>query len=357
MNYLKSKDLGFNQEAIVLLDMPDQEHLEVLRTQWMNHPNIENVSFNIGAPTSKNDINSTFYKEGTPESASHNISLKTIDHEYFDTYGLQLLAGRWLTKEEEKRATNPEVNIRERDYVFVVNETLTKKIGFTHPEQAIGTQLNTSIMGISAKIVGVVKDFNTASLHEEIAPTLMMNLPILYYGAGLKIKLDNIETTLAHIEKTWSAQYPNALFDHQFLDESLVALYEKESTIFSLFQIFAGVAILIACLGLWGLISFVTQQKTKEIGVRKIIGASIPNIVLMLSKDFIILVLLAAAIATPIAWYAMNGWLENFAYSTNMSWWIFALATAITVFITFLTVGFQSFRAATCNPVESLRAD
>lgn len=357
LNYLKGKDLGFNQEAIVLLDMPDQEHLEILRTQWMNHPNIENVSFNIGAPTSKNDINTTFYKEGTPESASHNISLKTIDHEYFDTYGLQLLAGRWLSKEEEKRATNPEVNIRDRDYVFVVNETLTKKIGFTHPEQAIGTQLNTSVMGISAKIVGVVKDFNTASLHEEIAPTLMMNLPILYYGAGLKIKLDNVETTLAHIEKTWSKQYPNALFEHQFLDESLVALYEKEGTIFSLFQIFAGIAILIACLGLWGLISFVTQQKTKEIGVRKIIGASIPNIVLMLSKDFIILVLLAAAIATPLAWYAMNGWLENFAYSTNMSWWIFALATAITIFITFLTVGFQSFRAATSNPVDALRAE
>lgn len=357
LNYLKNKDLGFNKEAIVLLDIPTQEKLDVLRTQWMNHPNIENVSFNIGAPTSKNDINTTFYKEGTTESASHNIALKTIDYEYFDTYGLQLLAGRWLTKEEEKRASNPDVAIKDRKYAFVVNETLTKKIGFTHPEQALGTKLNTSIMGISAEIVGVVKDFNTSSLHEEITPTLMMNFPMLYYGAGLKIKLDNLESTLAHIEKTWSAQYPNALFEHQFLDDSLVALYQNEGRIFSLFQIFAGIAILIACLGLWGLISFVTQQKTKEIGVRKIIGASVPNIVLLLSKDFILLVLLAATIASPIAWYSMNGWLENFAYSTDMSWWVFALATLFTVFITFLTVGVQSLRAATSNPVEALRTE
>jgi len=357
LNFLKNKDLGFSKEAIVLLDIPDQEGLDVLRTQLMSHPSIENVSFNVGAPTSKNDINTTFYKEGTPESASHNIALKTIDYEYFDTYGLELLAGRWLSKEEEKRATNPELGMRERDYAFVVNETLTKKIGFTHPEQAIGTKLITSVAGIEAAIVGVVKDFNTSSLHEEITPTLMMNLPQLYYSAGLKIKLTNVDATLSHIEKVYTTKYPNALFDYQFLDESIAELYENESVIFNLFQIFAGIAILIACLGLWGLISFVTQQKTKEIGVRKIIGASIPNIVLMLSKDFILLILLAAVIATPIAWYAMNGWLENFAYSTTMSWWIFALATIITVLITFLTVGFQSFRAATCNPVDSLRAD
>jgi len=357
LNYLKHKDLGFDKSAIVLLNLPDQEHMELLRNQWTSNPNIESVSFNIGAPTSTNDINTTFYKEGTPESASHNIALKTIDQEYFDTYGLELLAGRWITKEEEKQATNPNIGIKERNYAFVVNETLTKKIGFTHPEQAIGTTLNTAVMGISADIVGVVKDFNTASLHEEIKPTLLMNFPMLYYGAGLKIKLDNTESTLAHIEKTWAAQYPNALFDYQFLDESLVKLYEKEGTIFSLFQIFAGVAILIACLGLWGLISFVTQQKTKEIGVRKIIGASITDIVLMLSKDFILLVLLAAIIASPIAWYAMNEWLQNFAYSTNMSWWVFALATITTVLITFLTVGYQSFRAASSNPVKSLKIE
>ncbi len=357
LNFLKNKDLGFNKEAIVLLDIPEQEGLDVLRTQLMSHPSIENVSFNVGAPTSKNDINTTFYKEGTSESASHNIALKTIDYEYFDTYGLELLAGRWLSREEEKRATNPELGMRERDYAFVVNETLTKKIGFTHPEQAIGTKLITSVAGIEAAIVGIVKDFNTSSLHEEIVPTLLMNLPQLYYSAGLKIKLTNVDATLSHIEKVYTAKYPNALFDYQFLDESIAELYESESVIFNLFQIFAGIAILIACLGLWGLISFVTQQKTKEIGVRKIIGASIPNIVLMLSKDFILLILLAALIASPIAWYAMNGWLENFAYSTTMSWWVFALATIVTVIITFLTVGFQSFRAATCNPVESLRAD
>ena len=357
LNYLKNKDLGFNKEAVISLEMPEKDHFEVLRSQWLKHPQIEQVSFNVGAPTSLNDINTTFYKEGETETESHRIALKTIDHAYFDTYGLQLVTGRWLTKEEEQRATNPAIDTRKRTYSFVVNETLTKKLGYTNPAEILGVTLNTSVMSISAKVVGVVKDFNTSSLHEEITPTLMMNLPQLYYNAGLKIKTENMDETLAHIEKVWTAKFPNALFEHQFLDESIAQLYESESQIFNLFQIFAGIAILIACLGLWGLINFVTQQRTKEIGVRKIIGASIPNIVLMLSKDFIFLIIVAALIASPIAWYAMNEWLQNFAYSTNMAWWVFVMAMLITVIITFLTVGYQSFRAAISNPVESLRAE
>jgi ABC-type antimicrobial peptide transport system permease subunit len=295
--------------------------------------------------------------EGTSEKDSYRVSLKTVDQEYFETFGLQLAAGRWLTKEEEKRATSPDIAEEDRSYAFVVNETLVRKIGFAHPEEAIGTKLLTGINDISAEIVGVVKDFNTTSLHKEIPATLMMNLPFLYYNAGLKVKTENLSETIAHIENVWSTQFPNSLFEHRFLDESIHKLYQKETQIFSLFQIFAGIAILIACLGLWGLINFVTQQRTKEIGVRKIIGASIPNIILLLSKDFLILILIAALIASPLAWYAMDGWLQNFAYSTNMAWWIFALAACITVLITFLTVGFQSYRAAISNPIESLRAE
>lgn len=357
INFLKNKDLGFNKEALISIEMPERDHFEVLRTQWLNHPNIELVSFNLGAPTSESDINTSFYQEGHTASESHRIDLKTVDQAYFETYGLELLAGRWLTKAEEQQATNEEIAVRERTYAFVVNETLTKKLGYNHPEEILGVTLNTAVMSISAKVVGVVKDFNTSSLHEEIAPTLLMNLPQLYYNAGLKIKTNNVDETLAHIEKVWTSQFPNALFSHEFVDESIAELYESEGQIFHLFQIFAGIAILIACLGLWGLINFVTQQRTKEIGVRKIIGASIPNIVFMLSKDFIFLIVIAAIIATPVAWYAMNEWLQNFAYATNMAWWIFVLALFITVLITFLTVGFQSFRAAISNPVESLRAE
>lgn len=357
LNYLKNKDLGFKKEAIINLDMPERAGFDLLRNEWLSHPNIEKVSFNIGAPTSKSNINTEFFPEGGSEEEPYSVALKTVDQEYFDTYGLQLVAGRWLSKEEERVATDESIEEENRRYAFVVNETLVKKVGYVNPQEAIGKKLVTGIGDISAEIVGVVKDFNTRSLHEEIQPTLLMNLPFLYHNAGVKIKTDNMEASIAHIEKVWSKQFPNALFEHKFMDESIARLYESESQIFYLFQIFAGIAILIACLGLWGLINYVTQQRTKEIGVRKIIGASIPNIVLMLSKDFILLIVVAAVIASPLAWYAMTEWLQNFAYSTNMAWWIFALATLITVMITFLTVGFQSFRAAVSNPVESLRAE
>ncbi len=357
LNFLKNKDLGFKKEAIINLFVPELDNQDRLRTEWMTNPNIENVTFNIGAPTSNNSINTDFYQQGQTEEDSYSVALKTADFEYFDTYSLELVAGRWITKEEENRATNEDIPDEDKRYSFVVNETLIKKIGYTNPEEAIGKKLMIGINDISAEIVGVVKDFNTTSLHEEIPATILLNLPFLYYDAGIKIKTGNINETLTHIEKIWSAQFPNHLFEHAFLDETIGKLYESENQIFFLFQIFAGIAILIACLGLWGLINFVTQQKTKEIGVRKIIGASISNIVFMLSKDFIFLILIAAIIATPLAWYAMNEWLQNFAYSTNLSWWIFALATIITILITFLTVGYQSFKAATNNPVASLRTE
>ena len=357
LNFLKTKDLGFKKEAIIDLYMPEREHFDVLRTQWQTNPNVEKVTFSIGAPTSGNNIHTSFYKDGMTEEDSYRVGLKAVDQVYLETFGLELLAGRWITKEEERRATNPDIEPENREFVFVVNETLIKKIGIANPKDAIGVKLITGVNDITAEIIGVNKDFNSRSLHEEISPIILMNLPFLYYNASLKLKTGEIQTTLAHVEKVWSAQFPNSYFEYQFLDETIARLYENESQIFYLFQIFAGIAILIACLGLWGLINFVTQQRTKEIGVRKIIGASIPNIVMMLSKDFIILIVIAGIIATPIAWYAMNEWLQNFAYSTNLAWWIFALATFITVLITFLTVGYQSFRAAISNPVESLRAE
>lgn len=357
LNFLKNKDLGFKKEAIINLFIPESKNRDRLRTEWMTNPNIEKVTFSVGAPTSNNNLNTDFYQDGQTEEDSYSVALKTVDHEYFETYSLELIAGRWITKEEENRATNEAIAHEDKRYAFVVNETLIKKIGYTNPQEAIGKKLMLGINDISAEIVGVVKDFNTASLHEEIPATLMMNLPFLYFDVGIKIKTENMSQTLAHIEKVWAAQFPNYIFEHTFLDETIAEMYENESQIFFLFQIFAGIAILIACLGLWGLINFVTQQRTKEIGVRKIIGASISNIVFMLSKDFIFLILIAAIIASPLAWYAMNEWLQNFAYSTNLAWWIFALATIITVLITFLTVGYQSFRAATSNPVVSLRTE
>lgn len=357
LNYLKNKDLGFKKEAIITIGMPNPGTIEVMRSELLAHPNIENVTFSIGAPTSRNNIGTNFYVHGTSENESFDTELKTVDFEYFDVYGLELAAGRWMTKEEERRAVSEEIPDEEKAYKFVVNETLIKKIGYPTAEEAIGQKLILGVNDITAEIIGVTKDFNTSSLHDEIPATLMLNLPDLYYDAGIKIKTDNVDQTIAHIKTAWTTQFPNSFFSHRFLDESIEKLYQSESQMFYLFQIFAGIAILIACLGLWGLINFVTQQRTKEIGVRKIIGASIPNIVMMLSKDFIFLIFIAAIIATPLAWYAMNEWLQNFAYSTNMAWWIFVLATVITVLITFLTVGYQSFRAAVSNPVDSLRAE
>nr|MBP6828109.1 FtsX-like permease family protein [Saprospiraceae bacterium] len=240
----------------------------------------------------------------------------------------------------------------------VVNESAVKALGFSTPEAVLGREVTIGIDYVSPPIVGVVRDFHTGSLHEKVGPVALM--PYAGFKNNLGLLLDPGAAnagTLAAVEKIWKGVYPDALFESAFLDEHIASLYGSERRTFRLFQFVALLALLINALGLVGLTAFMVEQKTKEIGVRKVLGASVFSITSLLTRDFLKLVLLALVVATPVAWWVMNKWLADFAYRIDIHWWVFALVGLSAVLIAFLTVGFQSVKAALANPVKSLRSE
>ena len=210
---------------------------------------------------------------------------------------------------------------------------------------------------ITAPVVGVVKDYHTSSLHEAVKPVMMVPLPFFYYYAGIKISAGYSPAVLSAIEKAWTSVYPTFLFESNFLDAHIADLYKDEKRTQQLFNIFTFLSIVINILGLVGLLSFMIEQKTKEIGIRKVLGASVKDISFILSKDFLRLIIIAFVIAAPIAWFIMNKWLENFAYHDNISWWVFAVSVVAAIVVTCVAVGYQTIKAAVSNPVKALRSE
>jgi ABC-type antimicrobial peptide transport system permease subunit len=245
----------------------------------------------------------------------------------------------------------PSDTIRE----IVVNQTLLKKLGVTEPQQAIGKTI--TLFGKKYPLVGVVKDFHITSLKEEIVPVLITTDKRVYWQANIQLQTQHLAETMAAIDKNYKSVYPQSLFEYEFVEEAVAGFYKEEKKLANLFRVFVTIAILISCLGLYGLVSFLAAQKVKEIGIRKILGASLADIIILLSKDFIQLVVIAFIIASPIAWYAMTQWLQNFEYRAPIGWWVFALAGLIAVLIALVTISFQAVKAAVANPVNSLRSE
>ncbi|GAB3264316.1 ABC transporter permease [Larkinella harenae] len=356
MNFFRDKDLGFDREAIVEVGLPEAKGLQELGRSLRQIPGVEQLSFAIGAPTSTNNFNTSIHIDRADPTKKVGISLKIADADYLQTYGLRLLAGRFFEHHDTLAIANT-IPQAERRFFYVVNENTVKALGLSKPEQALGRKIRVGLYDIDGEIIGVVRNFHTSSLREPMRAMVMMNFPPFYYSAGLKLRTSDYAGTLAAIEKSWKKVFPNALFEAKFLDQSLQALYENEQRQFTLLRVFAGLALVICCLGLWGLASFVIERRTKEIGVRKVLGASITGIVTLLAKDFLKLVLAALLIATPIAWYVMERWLSEFSYRIDIEWWVFAIVGAAAVLIAFATVSFQSIKAALMNPVASLRSE
>jgi len=240
----------------------------------------------------------------------------------------------------------------------VVNETLVKELGFASNEEALGKRFWIGMNGWHAEITGVVSDFNIASLHEAIQPTLITQYIPFADRVGVKIQAGtDIPGVISQVNTSYKKLFPDGIFEYYFLDQKLDALYKSEMRLFSLFKIFSVLAMLISCLGLWGLITFAAQQRIKEIGIRKILGASVPNLVSMLAKDFIILVCIAIVIAVPLAYWGIHKWLQDFAYRINIGWTAFLIAGAAAILIALITVSFQAIRAAITNPAKSLRTE
>jgi putative ABC transport system permease protein len=358
LSFMQSTPLGFDKQRVLDIDLPDSKTApaQAFRDRVQALPGVSSVSLSLGAPVSDNRINTGFNLKEKYATEKLNVAVKAGDRGYLSTYGLQLVAGRWFDQNDE-RATARSVPDSLRHYAFVLNETAVRALGFSSPQDVIGKYVTFGLNDISAPVIGVIKDYHIESMHKSVSPVLMVNFPPFYYDAGIKFSGGYSAASISSVGKIFESIYPNDLFESSFLNDRLATLYKEEKRTQQLFNLFTFLSIVINVLGLVGLLSFMIEQRTKEIGVRKVLGASIANISFILSKDFIRLIGIAFLIAAPVAWYIMNNWLQEFAYRTPISWWIFAVTIAGALLVTCLAVGYQTIRAALMNPVKSLRSE
>jgi putative ABC transport system permease protein len=358
MDFVKSQPLGFEKDKVVDIALPENKpaELQALRNQLSAIPGINSFSLSLDAPVGDNQVNTEFNLKEKYTTEQLHVAVKAADKDYLKTYGLQLVAGRWFDQSDENKIAES-IPDSLRKYAFVLNETAVKAFGFTSPQDAIGKYVTFGMNDISAPVIGVVKDYHIASMHQQVSSVLMVEFPFFYYNVGIKLSGGNNASTLAAIEKAWTSVYPQQIFESNFLDEHVANMYKDEKRTQQLFNLFTFISIVINVLGLVGLLSFIIEQKTKEIGIRKVLGASIKDISLILSKDFLRLIILAFLIAAPLAALLMNKWLEDFAYRTHISWWVYAVAVFAALFVTCIAVGFQTIKAAIANPIRSLRTE
>lgn len=346
MRYMQRADLGFRKENVVVVALPygQKAKQDAFKQQLSQYAAIQSVSLTILPPSSVLAYGGSFKFDGSTEWSKFPIQERLADADYLNTYGLKLLAGRNIT---------PGDTIRD----YLINETLLHKLGFHNPQQVLGKKLQYYLSSVPLPIVGVVSDFHQKSLRDEIGPCVIASWAKWYKQAGIRMSGTDPAQTLGHIRETWQQLFPDEVFEYQFLDDQVAALYETETLTARLINAFTGIAILICCLGLYGLVSHIVVQRTKEIGIRKVLGASVAGIVALLSKDFLKLVLIAMLVASPVAWYAMNRWLRDFSYKIDIEWWVFVVAGLLAVGIALLTVSFQAIKAALIDPVTSLRSE
>ena len=354
--FMLNKDMGFKKDAIVYFqtDWKDTESnkKQVLINKLRQFPEIETVC--LGDPPAREGYSMTALKffDGKKEITT-SVHQKSVDESYVQMYGLKIIAGRNLSHSDTLKE-------------FLINEAYTKELGFKKPEQAIGKFINyytSDGKPMKFPIIGVLANFHFQSMHSNIKPLYMSmnkyanNINVKIRSKGISPK--NIEGILSKMKKVYNQVYPDndQVFNPVFFDETFTNFYKKEQKFAQILNTATGIAIFISCMGLFGLVAFTTQRRTKEIGIRKVLGASVTQIVNLLSKDFLKLVILGIVIASPIAYWAMNKWLQDFAYRVEISWWIFVLAGIVAIAIALLTVSYQSIRAALTNPVKSLRTE
>ena len=348
MDYFRTADMGFNKEAIINAGFPG-DSLSRTKTGFLQNelkkiPGIQHVSFSAFAPSAGGGWYTDLRTERNHSSTNPDmiICMKPADTSYFSLYAMPLVAGRVYF---------PSDTMRE----FVVNETVIRNLGIRNAKDAIGKMIN--VNGKTFPIVGVVKDFHVYSLRDPIGPVVMTTMKNQYGLANIKINMNQAKNVIASIQNTWNKYFPDYVFEYSFLDQSIADYYKQENQLSVLYKIFSGIAIFISCLGLYGLISFMALQRRKEIGIRKVLGAPVRDIVVMLSKEFTMLIVVAFLIASPIAWYYMHQWLQQYTYRITMGIWFFIATIVCSLFIAWVTVAYTAIKAATANPVKSLRME
>ena len=346
LSFMRGKDLGFSTDAIISLNTGRLGKGDVLAQKIKQFSDVERVTMEWFPPMGQAYMMTKLKYRGK-KAVEMDVSAKVGDENFIPLYQLRLLAGRNYRKSDSLRE-------------LVINETYAKTLGFKKPAEALNQLIEWE--GKRYPIVGVVADFHEQSFHEKINSTFIGYMPQQSKNIGVRLatkgkQASDVKVTLTAIEKAWKEVYPDNKFDYAFLDDSIAKLYEKEQKTAQLVNVATAIAILISCMGLFGLATFTAEQRTKEIGIRKVMGASVVSIVTLISANFLKLVLIAVAIATPIAWYTTTQWLKDFEYKTDITWWVFAMAGVLAAFIAMLTVSFQSIRAALINPAKSLRSE
>jgi putative ABC transport system permease protein len=353
MRYMRTKDLGFQKDQQIIIPMRSTNAKNIytaMKNDIRNNPIVKNVGASIYYPGIMNPSDISLRREGTTPNDGKLVRTNFVDESFLQTLDIQPVAGR-LFSPQFPADTNGRI---------VINVATVKELGYTSPQQAVGKKLYFDWRGQSFEyhIVGVVKDFHFQDLHVPIAPyAFMLNNQPFYSYLVVHAKAGNVSPLLSSIGKTWTRLNPNEPFEYSFLDEDFQKNYATEDRRAAMVGFFTTIAIVISCLGLFGLAAFSAEQRTKEIGIRKVLGASVSSIVGLLSKDFIKLVVIALFMAAPIGWYFMNKWLQDFAYRIDIGWWVFIVAGAFAILIAFATISLHAVKAALTNPTRNLRTE
>ena len=344
LDYIRTKSLGFNKEAVVTVDMPANlsGERELLRQTWMQHASVQGVSFSLNTPSATINKWWTSYRHPTGPEDGLIMEHKAMDEAYLDLFDIELLAGRNI------QASDSFIDV-------VINESMMRAMGIEDPQEAIGETV--SFWSVSdAPVVGVVKDFHTVSLHQPIHSVMLwQGFDRMNQKASIKIEMQQAKQAISHIENGFKDVFPDTYFSYAFLDDELDTFYAQEEKTSRALALFAFIAICIGSLGLYGLVSFMATQKIKEIGIRKILGASYASIIRLFVNEFSLLLLIAFVVASPIAYIAMQQWMQNFTFRTDIQVTVFLTAIAAGMAITALSIGYQSVKAALVNPVDNLR--
>jgi len=347
LSFMRNQDLGFDKEQIVVLSLRGsgeaRQKYNVLKNEFMKHATIVSASASFTVP-GRNPSSNAMLPEGFTGDQWQTFLINWADYDYLETYKIRLVAGRDFSRDFEA----------DKEGSFILNEAAVKSLGWNSPEDAIGKTWN---LGNRRKgnVIGVTKDYHFNSLHQKISPLVIHLDPNYFVYLSLRFTAGSVSETLSFIEETWKELVPDEPFSYFFLNEDFDRQYRAEEQMQLIVSLFTIMGMVIACLGLFGLTSFAVEQRKKEIGIRKVLGSANHKIVYLLVNDFLILVLIANVVALPVGWLSMNKWLQNFVYRTNMSIWIFFLSGFAVLAIALLTVSYQSIKAATANPVDSLR--
>jgi len=350
VHFVLHKDMGFDKDAIVTVHTDwnnTVDQLNVFCDKVRELPNVKMVSRHQQTPAAQRHGGTIIDYKGAG-GAKIDGSFDFCDENYVPLFGLKIVAGRNLSHSDTLKE-------------YLVNETCAKALGFKKPADAVGKSVEIGMSDSKRQIVGVIKDFNSKSLHEDITPFFMCSIKGRERAVSIKLAtgkgVSDFKATIAQIESAWKKVYPNDKFEYAFFDQTIAGFYDKEQKTAQLMNTAMLIAIFISCMGLFGLDTFTARQRMKEIGIRKVLGASVARIVSMLSKDFLVLIIISIGIASPIAYYFMHEWLQDFAYRINISPWTFLLSGMAAILIALVTVSFQAIKAAMANPVNSLRSE